>query len=716
MRTLLSILTFTLLVTFTKAQPQWNQRHNVDTVHRYDGTGFAIGNNGYIGIGGAYGNTLSDFWKYNRSNDSWTKINDFPGDGKLGTISFVIGGKAYVGTGSLGVTVFSGLSNELWCYDTLSGNWSQKASMPSAAGTRYGADCFVLGSKAYVIAGSTGGPPYLSDVWEYDAVNDSWSQKNNVPAGLAYRSGGVGFTSGGIGYVEGGLYNNGSTNSYPHDLWKYNAINDSWISLGTIPGSGRYRESVFVIKGIPIYGGGYEEPSGYDLVDFWKMDTTTYQWTSLPDFTGTGRFDASSFTIGNSGYIGTGATQYPVTGCLNDFWQLRLSIVSFTSSSSSLCPGDSTQFNGQYTGKAKTWNWSFSGGSPSTSKVQNPTVTYTTPGKYTVKLVITDSLGTDSVTSTNYITVITPPSPVITNNDTSTTFCQNIGSLKSNYVQKNQWYLNGSRISGDTTQNVFPATSGFYSVIVTSPQGCSATSEIFSVTVLPAPSAGISTLTNSICSGSTATLHGSGKGTYAWSTKQSSDSIVVSPLNNSTYTLTVTGNNGCYASATQVITVNLLPVTPIIEQNGNLLASSVSKGNQWNFNGNPIVEATNQFYTPTADGFYSVTVMGTDGCSATSNILSFTTTGILSTLQNISLSIYPNPSNGQLSVDLDSAVNEDITLRIYNTVGELVYSKIIAHGNRLLTLDITGSISSGIYSLVLQGNSGTKVQKVIISK
>jgi PKD repeat protein len=52
------------------------------------------------------------------------------------------------------------------------------------------------------------------------------------------------------------------------------------------------------------------------------------------------------------------------------------------------------------------WNWTFAGGTPSTSTLQNPGVVYTTPGTYTVTLTATDGGTSDVETMTNYITVL----------------------------------------------------------------------------------------------------------------------------------------------------------------------------------------------------------------------------------------------------------------------------------------------------------------------
>ncbi len=51
------------------------------------------------------------------------------------------------------------------------------------------------------------------------------------------------------------------------------------------------------------------------------------------------------------------------------------------------------------------WKWSFPGGTPATSTLQNPLITYNTPGIYNVTLIVTATGGGDTITKTNYIVV-----------------------------------------------------------------------------------------------------------------------------------------------------------------------------------------------------------------------------------------------------------------------------------------------------------------------
>ncbi len=53
---------------------------------------------------------------------------------------------------------------------------------------------------------------------------------------------------------------------------------------------------------------------------------------------------------------------------------------------------------------ATAWSWSFPGGTPSTSTLQNPTIVYNTPGVYDVTLTAINDIGENEVTTTAFVT------------------------------------------------------------------------------------------------------------------------------------------------------------------------------------------------------------------------------------------------------------------------------------------------------------------------
>ena len=83
--------------------------------------------------------------------------------------------------------------------------------------------------------------------------------------------------------------------------------------------------------------------------------------------------------------------------------------VNFTANNTTVCSGSSVTFTDNSTNTPTSWAWTFAGGTPSTSTLQNPSVTYATAGSYDVTLVATNSYGSSSLTKPAYITVNSAP-------------------------------------------------------------------------------------------------------------------------------------------------------------------------------------------------------------------------------------------------------------------------------------------------------------------
>ncbi len=113
------------------------------------------------------------------------------------------------------------------------------------------------------------------------------------------------------------------------------------------------------------------------------------------------------FTMGQSARItaalnGARAPILTSNGCTN---VSGMPITGFLADSTSIIYGGTVHYADNSAGIPTSWNWTFTGGTPPTSSAQNPTVSYTIPGFYTVKLRISNSFGADSLTKTGYIKV-----------------------------------------------------------------------------------------------------------------------------------------------------------------------------------------------------------------------------------------------------------------------------------------------------------------------
>lgn len=79
---------------------------------------------------------------------------------------------------------------------------------------------------------------------------------------------------------------------------------------------------------------------------------------------------------------------------------------NFEASTDSICVGGTVNFSDLSIGSIVSWNWTFEGGTPSTSTDQNPSVVYNTVGSYDVTLEISDGTNTDTYTVTDMIHVV----------------------------------------------------------------------------------------------------------------------------------------------------------------------------------------------------------------------------------------------------------------------------------------------------------------------
>ncbi len=236
-----------------------------------------------------------------------------------------------------------------------------------------------------------------------------------------------------------------------------------------------------------------------------------------------------------------------------------------------------------------------------------------------------------------------------------------------------QWFKNTQLLPNATNAIYYAKQNGDYSYVATL-NGCSKTSNIQSIQVVPAPIASISTPnTTMICNGQGALLQAaSGVGyTYQWTM----NGFNIAGATNPTYTATIgsyytvkVSNGYCARTSSPItITVNTAPVA-IIHWNGTQLFSPISfYSYQWYFNGVLIPGATGQYYTPTQAGLYYVMVGNENGCKSLSPNYNLLTLSINS-LNTPSLSIYPNPTTGMLQV----ADFKEGTLYVYNAMGQLI--------------------------------------------
>lgn len=237
----------------------------------------------------------------------------------------------------------------------------------------------------------------------------------------------------------------------------------------------------------------------------------------------------TTYTVfGNSsGCTGSGSTTVSVN-----------STPTIAVNSATLCSGTSTVLTAN---GATTYSWN-TGASTQTINVSPAgTTVYTVTG--TTSGCSASNTGTVNITTTPTITV------------NSATLCSGTSTvLSASGATSYSWS------TGATTQTISasPGATTVYTVTGTN-SGCSSTNT-GTVVINTNPTLTVNSPTT--CSGVATTLSASGATSYSWSTGATTQSISVSPVSNTVYTVTGT-TSGCSGTSTSTVTINSALVVTI---------------------------------------------------------------------------------------------------------------------------------------------------------
>ena len=91
-------------------------------------------------------------------------------------------------------------------------------------------------------------------------------------------------------------------------------------------------------------------------------------------------------------------------------------------------------------------------------------------------------------------------------------------------------------------------------------------------------------------------------------------------------------------------------------------------------------------------------------------------TGIYEVADKWSIDIFPNPSNGQFNIEIQSINNKPVQMRIFNAFGSEVYNddNLIINGFTTKVVDLS-NFPEGIYYLNLHGDGVNIIKKIVIN-
>ncbi len=343
-----------------------------------------------------------------------------------------------------------------------------------------------------------------------------------------------------------------------------------------------------------------------------------------------------------------------------------------------ICAGDAVEFTDMSYNGITGWNWTFNGGTPSNSTSQNPTVTYNTPGTYSVTLDVDQGGSPVSTTKTNYITVI--PSNGLPN-----PYSEGFESM-SNIASSGEWFLynpDGLNAWEVTSSAAYTGSKSVKLNNLSNVEG--QVDELMSTTI--------------DLSGATSVIL-SFKYAFAQTNTNDADALKVYVSKNCGQNWSMRKNlSGTTLATTGTQTSSFTPTTT----------------SQW-----AQVDITNISPTYLVDNFrfkFEMTNGGGNNIYIDDINLSVVT-GVDELTRSYNLSVYPNPVEDVATIAFELTDSKKVELDIYDVVGRKVIglaNSNLPAGEQKFTFN-KEDLSSGIYMVRLKVGNSIVTRKVVINK
>ncbi len=305
-------------------------------------------------------------------------------------------------------------------------------------------------------------------------------------------------------------------------------------------------------------------------------------------------------------------------------------MAAFMASSTSGCAPLSVNFTDQSTNSPSSWSWTFMGGSPGVSSMQNPAVVYNTPGTYTVVLEATNGSGSNTLTQTSLIVI----------NDSPTAgFTPSISGLIATFANSStgatsySWDFGDGNMSTMANPSHTYTSGGSYTVVLTATNACGSQQFTQVISVGGAPSAAFTSTTANGCSPLSITFSDMSSGapsSWSWSFPGGtpSNSTLQNPTivysNPGTYDVTLSATNAIGSNSSMQMSYVVVGDVPIAGFMTSTTGYTVSMNNtsvggttySWTFgDGNSSVDPS-PMHTYTDAGTYTIELTATNTCGS----------------------------------------------------------------------------------------------------
>lgn len=356
----------------------------------------------------------------------------------------------------------------------------------------------------------------------------------------------------------------------------------------------------------------------------------------------------------------------------------------FQADRTTICAGNTINFDDQSYNLVNGWTWSFPGGSPATSTSQNPAVTYNTPGLYTVTLNATDGTNSDAESKTSYIRVLPAATGLPFHEDfESYTTLNNIEPWEVINPGGNPWSLHtGTGFTGNKCAKIsnFGQSAGNFDDLISSPIDLSSINATTGVTM----SFRYSYVKRYTSNNEVLKVYVTPNCGENWAPRKTISGTQLS----------TTAQNAAWTPTSQTnwVTVHMTNIT-----SGYWTDEFRCRFEFQSDGGNNIYVDDINIYSGAPSDNIIVAGIGENGFDIAS------------------LSVYPNPTDNDLNVRFALNVADRANLYVQDVSGKIVQSAVVnaTEGMNLVMMD-TAALASGMYFLKVQiGDSQKTIQFVV---
>lgn len=322
-------------------------------------------------------------------------------------------------------------------------------------------------------------------------------------------------------------------------------------------------------------------------------------------------------------------------------------------------------------------------------------------------------IGTDANGCANVATVpfTVNPLPVVTVVSTNTFLC--LGQNATLTASGGLTYLWSVPTVTTATVAVSPSVTSNYSVTAISAFGCTKTETIAIQVNTLVVTASSNTV---LCNGSSVTLSLSAANSYTWMPgNMSTGSINITPSVTTTYTYDAADAAQCHHLGFVTVSVNPTPTVTINSNtlicNGESVTLTAMGASSYSWTSPSGTTGAVIVLTPSSTASYSVVGTDVNGCTAigVSEVSVNLCTGITAIRSElVGISIYPNPANTVLNIELNNNLSKTVTLT--DLSGRTV--RVVNSNDDRVELNIV-DLANGVYYATISSGSEQRTIKVI---